>query len=105
MAQRPHHQPGLKLPRPPSHKTRNQAAARDLERLPQEIRIDCYRLNLGPFKAGVEDGMRRLREALGTVLRRKVGSSKRAPQCHSHCADIARHHAWLSGTTLFDRWP
>jgi hypothetical protein len=49
-----------------------QAAGRDLERLPAEIRADCYRVVTAPFKAGVEEGVRRMREALGAVLRRKV---------------------------------
>jgi len=56
-----------------NHNRHEQATARGLERLPSEIRVDCYRLVTAPFKAGVEESMRRLQDALGTVLRRKVG--------------------------------
>ena len=61
-----------------------QAALRDLERVPNETRVGCYRLNAAPFKAGVEESARRLRGALAAVLRRKVrGAACELERCQS----------------------
>lgn len=58
------------------------SAARDAERLPNEVAVDCYRINLAPLKSGIEEMMKRLREALGRGLRRKVAYLERLPELH-----------------------
>jgi hypothetical protein len=83
---------------------RPQAAACDLERLPSEIRVDCIRLVTGPFRAGVEDSMRRLREALAAVLRRKVsreGVFFHAISCH-RCIPAAHIYSFALATRATD---
>lgn len=43
-----------------------------------QVRLDCYRVSLTPFKAYVEEMMKRLRDALGASLRKKVGWGRAA---------------------------
>ena len=49
------------------------AAAKDAEKIPQEIRLGCYKISMVPMKSAVDDQMRRLQESLVSSLRRKVG--------------------------------
>eukprot|EP00878_Enallax_costatus_P024703 GHUV01026383.1.p1 GENE.GHUV01026383.1~~GHUV01026383.1.p1 ORF type:complete len:1576 (+),score=459.42 GHUV01026383.1:1611-6338(+) len=53
-------------------------AAQDVDRLPNEVRIDCYKISLAPFKAYLEEMMKRLREALASSLRKKALSERQA---------------------------
>ncbi|WIA17572.1 hypothetical protein OEZ85_014399 [Tetradesmus obliquus] len=53
-------------------------AAHDLNKLPNEVRLDCYRVSLSPFKAYVEEMIKRLREALGASLRKKALAERQA---------------------------
>ena len=45
---------------------------KELERLPDVIKLDCVRVSLLPFKAAVEDAFQRLADALLVSLRRAV---------------------------------
>ncbi len=49
--------------------------AETLQALMLQVRVDCYRVSLLPLKASIDDLMKRLREALGASLRRKVRRS------------------------------
>ncbi|KAG1663699.1 hypothetical protein FOA52_013267 [Chlamydomonas sp. UWO 241] len=51
-------------------------AARDVERLPNDLKVDCYKVSLLPVKAAVEEHMKKLQEALVASLRRKTVTEK-----------------------------
>jgi hypothetical protein len=50
------------------------------------VRLDCYRVSLSPFKAYVEEMTKRLREALGASLRKKVRILLCDRSVHAMCA-------------------
>ena len=49
-----------------------QTSARDAEKLPNEVHIGCYSINVQPVKAAIERQMKDLRQELLASLRRKV---------------------------------
>ena len=49
-----------------------QAAARDAEKLPNEVQLGCYTVSTHPVKAAIERQMKDLREEMLASLRRKV---------------------------------
>ncbi|KXZ45909.1 DHC7 protein [Gonium pectorale] len=52
------------------------AASRDAEKLPNEVRIECYKVSLAPIKATIDEHMKKLQEALVSSLRRKTLQEK-----------------------------
>nr|BCL66104.1 cytoplasmic dynein 1b heavy chain [Volvox africanus] len=52
------------------------AASRDAEKLPNEVRIECYKVSLAPVKNTIDEHMRRLQETLVSSLRRKTVAEK-----------------------------
>ncbi|KAK9815706.1 hypothetical protein WJX72_008353 [[Myrmecia] bisecta] len=52
------------------------AAGRDMEKLPNEVVIECYTVSLVAMKGAVEGQMRRLHDALLASLRRKAVADK-----------------------------
>ncbi|GLI62890.1 cytoplasmic dynein 1b heavy chain [Volvox africanus] len=52
------------------------AASRDAEKLPNEVRIECYKVSLAPVKSSIDEHMKRLQEALVSSLRRKTVTEK-----------------------------
>jgi len=52
------------------------AAARDAERLPNEVKVDCYNISLVPVKTVVDEQLKRLQETLVASLRRKANDEK-----------------------------
>ncbi|MEW5298927.1 MAG: hypothetical protein WDW36_001997 [Sanguina aurantia] len=52
------------------------AAAKDCEKLPNELKVDCYKVSLGPVKASVEEQMKKLQDTLVASLRRKAVAEK-----------------------------
>nr|ADI46856.1 DHC1bf [Volvox carteri f. nagariensis] len=48
------------------------AASRDAEKLPNEVRIECYKLSLAPIKSTIDEHMKKLQETLVSSLRRKA---------------------------------
>jgi hypothetical protein len=82
--------------------------ARDAEKLPNEICVDCYRISLLPVKQTVDEHMKRLQEALVASLRRKVCNGTLQLVLHrtQHLPSVTVHtpacihvgsprHAWL----------
>ena len=61
----------------PSKDRALQTAAREVEKLPSEIAVDCYTISLLHMKTTIEQQMKRLQEELLAGLRRKV-------RLHSH---------------------
>ena len=59
-----------------------QTAAREVEKLPNEVAVDCYTVSLLHMKTTIEQQMKRLQEELLAGLRRKVGlcSHSRLPR-------------------------
>lgn len=53
-----------------------QLAAKEAEKIPTEVKIDCYTVNLLPVKTAVEEHMKNLQEALISSLRRKTAAEK-----------------------------
>ena len=49
-----------------------QTAAREVEKLPNEVAVDCYTVSLLHMKGTIEQQMKRLQEELLAGLRRKV---------------------------------
>lgn len=60
------------------------AAAKDADKLPNEVRLDIYRVSLLPLKAAIDEQMKKMKEALGSSLRKKVGFAGKARPA-SHC--------------------
>lgn len=52
------------------------AASKDAEKLPNEIKVDCYKVSLVPVKAAIDEHMKKLQDALVASLRRKVRESR-----------------------------
>ncbi|GFR50179.1 hypothetical protein Agub_g12346, partial [Astrephomene gubernaculifera] len=52
------------------------AASRDAEKLPNEVRIECYKVSLAPVKGSIDEHMKKLQEALVASLRRKTIAEK-----------------------------
>mmetsp|Transcript_17017 Transcript_17017/g.54247 ORF Transcript_17017/g.54247 Transcript_17017/m.54247 type:complete len:3325 (+) Transcript_17017:156-10130(+) len=52
------------------------AASKEAEKLPPEVKVDCYSISLLPIKQAIDEQMKSLQEALVTVLRRKAQSEK-----------------------------
>nr|ADI46936.1 DHC1bm [Volvox carteri f. nagariensis] len=48
------------------------AASRDAEKLPNEVRIECYKVSLAPVKSTIDEHMKKLQETLLSSLRRKA---------------------------------
>ena len=49
-----------------------QAAARDAEKLPNEVQLGCYTVSTYPVKGAIERQMKELKEEMLASLRRKV---------------------------------
>lgn len=69
------------------------AAAKDADRLPNEIRVDCYRVSLVGLKATIDEQMKRMKEALGTSLRKKVSGGRLVNGQACRCAFLCGAHA------------
>nr|BBC28429.1 cytoplasmic dynein 1b heavy chain [Yamagishiella unicocca] len=52
------------------------AASRDAEKLPNEVRIECYKVSLAPVKGSIDEHMKKLQETLVASLRRKTVAEK-----------------------------
>ncbi|KAG2426397.1 hypothetical protein HYH02_014824 [Chlamydomonas schloesseri] len=52
------------------------AASRDAEKLPNEVRIECYKVSLAPVKGSIDEHMKKLQDTLVASLRRKTVAEK-----------------------------
>ncbi|KAG2486208.1 hypothetical protein HYH03_015170 [Edaphochlamys debaryana] len=52
------------------------AASRDVEKLPNEVRIECYKVSLAPVKGTIDEHMKKLQDTLVASLRRKTVAEK-----------------------------
>lgn len=56
-------------------------AAKDAEKLPNEAKVDCYKISLLPVKAAVDEHMKKLQEALVGTDNRRGSSLYRTCKC------------------------
>lgn len=54
----------------------SQLAAKEAEKIPMEVKIDCYVISMVPVKHAIEEHVKQLQEALIASLRRKTAAEK-----------------------------
>ena len=86
---------------------------RDAEKLPNELKVDCFTISTSPIKAAIEESTQKLSDSMVYHLRRAIADNIKSldtfltngidvlatrPQSHEEIGDAYRRHAELSRT-------